>query len=80
MDTEALNYHMLTIYHIMDAFDVLVTDYSSVYVDFLLLNKPIIFSCPDIEVYKRDRGFIVDDPEMFMPGAKVKTQRNFWKA
>lgn len=77
MDTEALNYHMLTIYHIMDAFDVLVTDYSSVYVDFLLLNKPIIFSCPDIEVYKRDRGFIVDDPEMFMPGAKVKTQKKF---
>lgn len=77
LNTEALNDHMLTIYHIMDAFDILVTDYSSVYADFLLLNKPILFSCPDIDAYKKDRGFIVDDPELFMPGERVRTQKEF---
>ena len=75
LDTEKLNYHFLTIYHIMDAFDVLLTDYSSVYADFLLLNKPIIFSCPDIDIYKTDRGFVIDDPTLMMPGAIVKTQK-----
>lgn len=74
LDTDMLLDKMLTIYHLMNAFDVLITDYSSVYVDFLLLNKPIIFSCPDIEKYKEDRGFIVDDPEFLMPGKKVKSQ------
>lgn len=38
-----MNEHLCTIYHIMDAFDGLITDYSSIYVDYLLLNKPIIF-------------------------------------
>lgn len=74
LDTDMLLDKMLTIYHLMNAFDVLITDYSSVYVDFLLLNRPIIFSCPDIEKYKEDRGFIIDDPEFLMPGKKVKNQ------
>lgn len=76
LNTEKLNYHFLTIYHIMAAFDVLLTDYSSVYVDFLLLNRPIIFSCPDMDVYKKDRGFVIDDPAILMPGAIVKKQEN----
>ena len=49
LDSYMLNKNYLTIYHIMNAFNVLITDYSSVYVDFMLLNKPIIFSCPDLE-------------------------------
>lgn len=69
-----MNSNMCTIYHIMDAFDGLITDYSSIYVDYLLLDKPIIFSCPDIEKYRADRGFIVDDPALLMPGAIVKAQ------
>ena len=52
LNTQALNEHYLTIYHIMNAFDILITDYSSVYVDYLLLNRPIILSCPDLQQYK----------------------------
>lgn len=74
LDTESLNEQLMTIYHIMNAFDVLVTDYSSVYVDYLLLNRPIIFSCPDIEEYKKDRGFVVEDPSLLMPGKMVQSQ------
>lgn len=74
IDSNTMTNELLTIYHIMDAFDVLITDYSSVYVDFLLLNKPILFSCPDLEKYKNDRGFIVDDPTVLMPGCLVNTQ------
>lgn len=79
LNTEIMNEHLCTIYHIMDAFDGLITDYSSIYVDYLLLNKPIIFSCPDIEKCKEDRGFIVDDPTLLMPGAIVKTQAQLLK-
>ena len=79
LNTEIMNEHLCTIYHIMDVFDGLITDHSSIYVDYLLLNKPIIFSCPDIEKYKEDRGFIVDDPTLLMPGAIVKTQAQLLK-
>lgn len=75
LDTQIMNTKLCTIYHIMSAFDGLITDYSSIYADYMLLDKPILFSCPDIEKYKKDRGFVVDDPTLLMPGAIIKTQK-----
>ena len=37
--------------------DYLITDYSGVVFDYLLLNKPIIFYIPDYESFRRDNGF-----------------------
>lgn len=37
LNTEIMNEHLCTIYHIMDAFDGLITDYSSIYVNYLSL-------------------------------------------
>lgn len=36
--------------------DILVSDYSSVFFDFLLTDRPIIFYIPDVESYKEYRG------------------------
>lgn len=55
------------IYTLLDAFDVLVTDYSSVFLDYLLLDRPIVFHAPDLETYRADRGFYYDY-ESFVPG------------
>lgn len=74
LDTETLTNNLLTIYHILNAFDALITDYSSVYVDYLLLDKPVIFSCPDIKKYEKDRGFVVNNPKHLMPGAIIQNQ------
>lgn len=65
---------LLTLYHILNGFDCLITDYSSIYVDYLLLDRPIVFSCPDLARYGNDRGFCVDDPALLMPGELVETQ------
>jgi CDP-glycerol glycerophosphotransferase (TagB/SpsB family) len=50
------------------AADVLVTDYSSVFFDFALTDKPMIFLAPDLKEYRDDnRGFYLDYHET-VPG------------
>ena len=40
--------------------DVLITDYSSVFFEYLIMDKPIIFFAPDFEEYYAKRGFYLD--------------------
>jgi CDP-glycerol glycerophosphotransferase (TagB/SpsB family)/glycosyltransferase involved in cell wall biosynthesis len=50
------------------AADVLVTDYSSVFFDFVLTDKPMVFLAPDLKEYRDDnRGFYLDYHET-VPG------------
>ena len=53
------------IYTILSETDLLITDYSSIYFDYLLLNKPIIFAPFDLET------FIANDRPLFYNYADV---------
>ncbi len=44
--------------------DLLITDYSSVFFEYLLLNRPIIFYAPDYEQYSTNRGFYLNYEEL----------------
>jgi len=60
------------IYNILKLTDMLITDYSSVYFDYLLLNKPIVFAPFDIKEYlKYDREFYYNYEDV-TPGPKAK--------
>lgn len=53
--------------------DILITDYSSVFFDFLNLNRPMIFYAYDLESYQdKLRGFYMDYKNV--PGPIVKTE------
>lgn len=52
--------------------DVLISDYSGIWVDYLLLDKPIIGFIYDWEHYLQDRGYLYDYLKIF-PGSLVKT-------
>ena len=50
--------------------DILITDYSSIFFDFIPLNRPIIYYTYDIEDYEKERGLYFDIKEM--PGGQCQ--------
>lgn len=65
------------LYALLGQADALITDYSSVYFDYLLLNRPIGFTVDDIQEYMANRGFVVEDPYPLMPGRFLNTPEEF---
>lgn len=61
------------LFSLLGEVDILITDFSSIYIDFLLLNRPILFFIPDFQEYMRKRGFVLESPEEWMPGPRVET-------
>ena len=62
------------------ASDVLITDYSSVFFDYSLLRRPIIFYAYDLENYRDNlRGFYLDY-ESALPGPIVEEENDLWDA
>lgn len=51
--------------------DILITDYSSVYFDFLITSKPILFYAWDNDIYETDRGMYFS--ENSLPGPVAYT-------
>lgn len=51
------NYNL---YQLLSLSSLLITDYTSTYFDYLLLNRPVLFNFYDVEVYKSVRGFSFD--------------------
>jgi len=66
IDDEYLYQRKLSLYKTLAAADFLISDISSIVVDYLLLDKPIIFSFADKEAYINSRGLnsteIIDNP------------------
>ncbi|WP_059021733.1 CDP-glycerol glycerophosphotransferase family protein [Vibrio coralliirubri] len=68
--TYSKNYGEKDVYSVISDFDILITDYSSVYFDYLLSERPIIFSNFDMEFYlSSEREFYYDYDEI-TPGPK----------
>lgn len=51
--------------------DVLITDYSSIFFDYLVTGKPVFLFAYDLEDYKADRGLLM--PMESVPGNLVET-------
>lgn len=67
--------HQISVNEIMNAFDLLITDYSSIGTEFLFLNKPVLFNVCDIDEYKKNRGILFGNSDFWFPGPTFKTQK-----
>jgi CDP-glycerol glycerophosphotransferase (TagB/SpsB family) len=64
------------VYELLPYVDVLLTDYSSIWIDYLLLDRPIVFIPYDLEEYKETKGLFLDF-EKNTPGYKANSYKEF---
>jgi CDP-glycerol glycerophosphotransferase (TagB/SpsB family) len=76
LNEEMLKQMNLDFYEILNAVDLLITDYSSIYCDYLLLDRPIIFTPVDLNVYRKTRGFVLEPYDFWTPGPKALNQKD----
>lgn len=68
LDNSFFEKNGVALYSIFRSIDLLLTDFSSVYIDFLLVDKPIAFVFSDFNEYLNSRGFVFDNAKAYMPG------------
>ncbi|MEB3376386.1 CDP-glycerol glycerophosphotransferase family protein [Pediococcus pentosaceus] len=56
IDDKWLKTNQTGLYEFLAESEALITDYSSISIDYVLLNKPIFYILDDIELYKKNRG------------------------
>lgn len=72
------NYDMADLLEVSDA---LITDYSSSFFDYALLERPMLFYLPDRKHYEKElRGLYLSNLEDVLPGKIVETQEEFYQA
>ncbi len=71
-----LKQNNINLYEFLGQTDALITDYSSVYYDYLLLDKPIAITVDDFEDYKKTFNFVYDDIFKVIKGEYINNYDN----
>lgn len=74
LDSEAVK--KVHAYKLMTQMDAMITDYSSMVFDYMLLDHPIAWVLEDMEHYKVP--FLMDNPLDFMPGNHIYTLEDLY--
>lgn len=67
----------INLYEFLGQTDGLITDYSSVYYDYLLTDKPIAITTDDLEEYKKVFEFVYDDIFKVIKGEYINNIEDF---
>ena len=68
----------ITVYGLLAESDALITDYSSVYYDYLLTDKPIGLVIDDLAEYGRRNGFAYGEYKSFVKGTYIENLEDFF--
>lgn len=72
VDDQALEAIGVSLYQVLGASSALITDYSSVWTDYLVVDRPVLLFCPDYEEYAATRGFNIADLAAVAPGPIIR--------
>ena len=67
----------LDIYPLLPFVDILITDYSSIYFDFLLLNKGVLLYPFDKQRFIENSNYLALDYDEYTPGKRVYSMTDF---
>jgi CDP-ribitol ribitolphosphotransferase len=70
---EDLIHHAVHLYELLPCAKLIITDYSSIYFDTLLIDIPILFAPTDLDEYSVHRGFLLEPYQHFTPGPTANT-------
>ena len=79
LEVSDLKKERLHINSLLTQADALISDYSSVAVDYILLNRPIAFALCDVKEYEAKRGFVFENIHEYLPGKELYTYEDFEK-
>lgn len=68
VDDDLLLRHGTSLYSLVGKASALMTDFSSIWTDYLVLDRPIVFNIPDADMYISSRGIQPDNLLDFLPG------------
>ena len=71
--------HDLSVNEIINAFDLMITDYSSIGTEFDFLKRPVLYALGDYEEYQKNRGIIFSDMDFWTIGPVAVTIEDFLK-
>lgn len=71
IDNNYLKNNNIENYALLGSCDAMISDYSSVYYDYLICNKPIGLCWEDFEQYSENNGFVLDPNDIMSPGEKI---------
>lgn len=77
-DTELIQ-KKLHLYDVFSIFDIVITDYSSIFYEASYLDVPIIFYMPDYKEYNSKRGLLFN-PKKWLPGMITTTVQQLIKS
>ena len=71
LNDDMLREQGVELYELLGKSDALLTDYSSVAIDYMLTDKPIGYTLDDFEGYEQARGWSFDNVKEYMPGHHI---------
>ncbi len=79
ISNQSLTESDIDLHNILGSADLLVTDYSSIAKDFLNLERPVSYVHSDFDDYNTRRGIVFGDYELWFPGPRISTIKEFMK-
>jgi CDP-glycerol glycerophosphotransferase (TagB/SpsB family) len=64
---------------LMQRSDFLITDYTSAYFDYILLDRPVLFNYYDLDIYEKTRGFSYDPLNAILAGDIFTDEESFYE-